>query len=70
VLVGPTNTCLVRHVATSPTFSSIVAAPVQVVCLVPATIVVGQRVEVFLKSEDRWWNPTPAPALNELELRW
>lgn len=62
VLVDATNACLVRRLPTSPVVAVISGEPVTVVPIVPTQAVVGEPVEVFVKGEDRWGNPTPAPA--------
>lgn len=61
VLIDPTNACLVRPLPDSPTFPVISGEPVRLVCIVPTQAVVGRPVEIFVKGEDCWGNPTPAP---------
>lgn len=68
VLVDPTNACLVRRLPSSPVVPIVSGPPVRVVAIVPTQVVVGQRVDVFVKGEDCWDNPTPAPA--GVTLRW
>ncbi len=68
VLVDPTNACLVRRVPSSPSFP-IVAGPAQrLVALLPTRAAVGEAVEVFIKGEDAWGNPTPAPS--SVSVQW
>jgi hypothetical protein len=61
VLVDPTNACLVRRLPSSPSFPIISGDPVRLVVIVPTTIIAGEAVEVFVKGEDMWGNPTPSP---------
>ncbi|MEX1368372.1 MAG: DUF3604 domain-containing protein, partial [Nannocystaceae bacterium] len=61
VLVDPTNACLVRRLPSSPVLSIVAGEPVAVVPIVPSRAGVDAPVEVFLKGEDRWGNPTPPP---------
>jgi len=68
VLVDPTNACLVRRLPSSPVVSVISGEPDTVVAHVPSRLSVGGRTEVFVKGEDRWGNPTPAPT--DVHLRW
>ncbi len=60
-LVDPTNACLVRRLPSSPVISIIAGEPVGLVVLTPTQATVGEAVEIFVKGEDRWGNPTPAP---------
>ncbi len=60
-LVDATNACLVRRLPTSPVVRIVAGEPITVVAIVPTQAVVGEAVEVFVKGEDRWGNPTPAP---------
>ena len=68
VLVDPTNACLVRRVPSSPVVAVVSDAPTSVAVLLPAQATLGEAVEVFVKGEDRWGNPTPAP--EGVELSW
>jgi hypothetical protein len=67
-LVDPTNACLVRRLPSSPVFAIVAGEPASVVVIVPTQAIVGEPVEVFVKGEDQWGNPTPAPA--DVQLRW
>ena len=67
VLVDPTNACLVRRLPTSPEFQVEPGDAVVVVCIVPTVAQVGGPVEVFLRGEDEWGNPTDTPPGVELE---
>jgi hypothetical protein len=60
-LVDPTNACLVRRIPSSPVVRIVSGAPATVVPIVPTRARVGEPVEVFVKGEDAWGNPTPAP---------
>jgi hypothetical protein len=61
VLVDPTNACLVRRLPTSPVFPVVPGAPQRIVCVLPTNAVAGTDLEVFLRGEDEWGNPTPPP---------
>jgi len=67
VFVDPTNACVARAVP-SPAVPIIAGPPERLVCQVPPQGIVGQPIAPLLKGEDRWLNPTPAPA--GLTLRW
>lgn len=68
VLVDPTNACLVERLPSSPVFSIVAGEPTSVVVITPTEVVVGEPAEIFLKGEDRWGNPTPAPS--DVTLAW
>jgi len=68
VLVDPTNACLVRRLPSSPVVSVVSDSAVGLVVVVPTTLAVGGSVDVFVKGEDAWGNPTPAP--DDVVLRW
>lgn len=68
VLVDPTNACLVRRVPSSPAHPIVAGDPVVAVPIVPTRAQVDTAVEVFLKGEDTWGNPTPPP--DAAVLRW
>lgn len=68
VLVDPTNACLVRRLPSSPVISIVAGEPESIVALTPTRAAVDQPVEVFLKGEDGWGNPTPCP--EGVELAW
>ncbi|KIG15641.1 hypothetical protein DB30_05389 [Enhygromyxa salina] len=67
-LVDPTNACLVERLPSSPVLAIISGAPLSVVVIVPTQVVVGEQAQIFVKGEDRWGNPTPAP--DPVELSW
>ena len=60
-LVDPTNACLVRRIPTSPVFPVVAGPPARLVVIVPSQATVEQRVEVFVRGEDQWGNPTEVP---------
>src|SRR5439155_23663626 len=55
VFVDPTNACLARAVPNCPTFAIVSGETVELACIASGD-------EVFVKGQDRWGNPTPAPA--------
>ena len=61
VFVDPTNACVAWAVPNCPTFPVVAGEPVEWVCIVPTQAVVGEPVEVFVKGQDQWGNPTPVP---------
>jgi len=61
LLVDPTNAALVRRLPSSPIFPVVAGQAVRLVCVVPSEMVVGQKQAIFIKGEDAWGNPTPAP---------
>jgi hypothetical protein len=61
VLVDPTNACLVRRLPSSPVLPIIPGPPQSLSVVTPTDGVVGEVARVFVKGEDRWGNPTPAP---------
>lgn len=68
VLVDPTNACLVRRLPTSPVLKIVSGEAASVVPLLPTQATAGDTVEIFVKGEDAWGNPTEAPA--DVELAW
>jgi hypothetical protein len=68
VLVDPTNASVVRRLPASPAFPIVAGPPVELVCIVPSQAVVGETIDIFIKGQDQWHNPTPAP--EALSLRW
>ena len=68
MLVDPTNAHVVERLPTSPIFPIMAGPVVELVCLVPTQTVVDEPVEVFVKGQDRWYNPTDVP--NGLNLTW
>ncbi len=57
VFVDPTNACVARAVPNSPTFPVISGETVELICIASGT---GDP-PVFVKGQDKWGNPTPAP---------
>lgn len=68
LLIDPTNASVAQRLSTSPTFPVVAGPPVELVCIVPMQVEVGQPVEIFIKGQDVWGNPTPPP--DGLELSW
>ena len=68
LLVDPTNASVAHPLPTSPKFPIVAGPPSELVCLLPTQGVVGEPVEIFVKGQDRWGNPTPAPAA--ISLTW
>jgi hypothetical protein len=56
VFVDPTNACVARAVPNQPTFPIVSGETTKLVCIA------GEDGSVFVKGEDKWGNPTPAPA--------
>src|SRR4051812_5301648 len=56
VFVDPTNACVARAVPDCPTFPVIAGEMVELVCIAG-----DSRDDVFVKGQDKWGNPTPAP---------
>lgn len=64
--IDPTNACVARRLPHSPTIPIVAGAPIEWVCLMPSQATVGCPVDVFVKGQDIWGNPTPvavAPVL-------
>lgn len=68
LLVDPTNASVALPLPTSPLFPVVSGPAVELVCILPSQAVVGEPVEIFVKGQDRWGNPTPAP--DNLTLAW
>ncbi|MEX0887694.1 MAG: DUF3604 domain-containing protein, partial [Phycisphaeraceae bacterium] len=68
LLVDPTNACVARPLPDSPRFPVVAGPATELVCIVPTQGVVGEPVDVFVKGQDAWGNPTPAP--DDVELQW
>lgn len=66
--VDPTNGCLARPIAESPTLRIVAGEAARLVCIVPTQAAVGERERIFVKGEDLWGNPTSVPGLPH--LRW
>jgi len=60
VFVDPTNACVARAVANSPKVTIIAGEPTELVCIVP-THSVDPVSHAFVKGQDKWGNPIPAP---------
>ena len=67
VFVDPTNASVARAVADSPKFPVIAGEAVELVCIAPSQAVVGEAVEVFVKGQDMWGNPTAVTGPVELD---
>ena len=61
LLVDPTNASVARRLPTSPLFPVLPDSPTELVCILPTQVEVGQSVEMFVKGQDRWGNPTLTP---------
>lgn len=61
VLVDPTNACDPRPLEESPTVTVVAAEMQKLVCVLPSQVVLGQPINIFVKGEDQWRNPTAAP---------
>jgi hypothetical protein len=68
LLVDPTNAAVVRPLPTSPKFPIIAGDPVELVCILPSQAVAGEPIQIFVKGQDYWNNPTPAP--DQLSFAW
>lgn len=68
LLVDPTNASVVRRLPASPAFPIVAGPPVELVCIISSQAVVGEAVEIFVRGQDQWHNPTPAP--EPLSLSW
>ncbi len=67
VFVDPTNAVLARPLANSPTLKVVAGPASGVVCLLPTQCLINEWVEVLLRGEDAWGNPTGLP---EAQLSW
>ena len=67
VFVDPTNASVARAVADSPKFPIVAGEAVELVCIAPSQAVVGEAVEVFVKGQDMWGNPTEVAGPVELD---
>jgi hypothetical protein len=61
VLVDPTNACVVRRLPSSPQIPIVPDRPVALVCTLPTQALVGEAVEIRLRGQDHWGNPTTPP---------
>jgi len=67
-LVDPFGSGVFRRVPSSPLFPVVAGKPVRLVCIVPTQLAVGEGAEVFVKGEDKWGNPAPAPDALSLSM--
>lgn len=67
-LVDPTNSNDPRRIPTSPQVRIIADDIADLVCIMPSQANFNEPIEIFVKGEDKWRNPTPAP--DELNFRW
>ena len=68
LFVDPTNACLARPVPDCPVVPIVADSCNELVCIVPTQTCVGQRIDIHVRGQDPWGNPTPAPA--NLSLTW
>jgi hypothetical protein len=68
VFVDPTNAAVARPVARSPKFPIVAGAPKELICIAPTQATAGETVPLFIKGQDQWGNPTPAP--DGVRLQW
>jgi len=59
VLVDPTNACVVERVPSSPVFPIVAGEAALLVAIAPTRAALGEPVEVWVKGQDRWGNPSP-----------
>lgn len=67
-LVDPTNSNDPRRIPTSPQIKIVADEITNLVCILPSQANVNESIEIFIKGEDKWRNPTPAP--NSLRYSW
>jgi hypothetical protein len=67
-LVDPTNSNDPRRIPTSPQIRIVSDDITDLVCIVPSQANINEPVEIFVKGEDKWRNPTPAP--DQLQYSW
>jgi len=67
-LVDPTNSNDPRRLPTSPQLRVVSDTIANLVCILPSQANVNDSIEIFIKGEDKWRNPTPAPS--QLTYRW
>jgi len=68
ILVDPTNACVVERLPSSPVFPVVAGEAAELVAIVPTQATVGEPIEVFVKGQDRWGNPTACT--DGLHLAW
>ncbi|MAE64511.1 MAG: hypothetical protein CMJ18_09605 [Phycisphaeraceae bacterium] len=61
VFVDPTNAAVARSVPGSPTVPIIAGDAVELVCVVPTRVTVGEPARIRVRGQDRWMNPTSVP---------
>ncbi len=68
VMVDPTNSTDPRPLPQSPSVKVVAAEMVNLICLLPSQATVNTPIEIFVKGEDQWRNPMPAPI--EMNFEW
>jgi hypothetical protein len=68
ILVDPTNACVVERLPGSPVFPVVAGEAIELVAIAPTRASPGEPVDVFVKGQDLWGNPTPPP--DDLRLAW
>ena len=68
LLIDPTNASVAQPLPTSPIIPVVSGTAATLVCVVPAQAVVGKPVSIFVRGQDIWGNPTPAP--ENIALAW
>lgn len=67
-LVDPTNSNDPRRIPSSPQLRIISDKITDLVCILPSQAIVNKPIDIFVKGEDKWRNPTPAP--DHLRYQW
>ena len=68
VVVDPTNSTDPRPIADRLLLRVVSAETTSLACLLPSFAITNQPIELFVKGEDTWRNPTPAP--DNLQYTW
>jgi len=68
ILVDPTNACVVARLPGSPVFPVVAGEAVELIAIAPTQATVGEPLEVFVKGQDQWGNPTACT--DDLQLAW
>ncbi len=68
LLIDPTNASVARPLPTSPVFPVVSGPAAALICVVPSQAPVGEPVTIFVRGQDTWGNPTPAP--ERVALAW
>jgi hypothetical protein len=68
LLIDPTNASVARPLPTSPVFPVVPGPASALICILPSQAVVGAHVPIFVRGQDTWGNPTPAP--ENIVLTW